>query len=34
MKINKLKKIKGYIEGYYGKLLNWHEKNNKCLIKK
>jgi protein O-GlcNAcase/histone acetyltransferase len=26
MKINKLKKIKGYIEGYYGTLLNWHER--------
>ena len=26
MKKNNLKKIKGYIEGYYGKLLSWNER--------
>ena len=27
MKKNNYKKVKGYIEGYYGKLLSWKERN-------
>ena len=27
MKNYNLKKVKGYIEGYYGKLLTWTERN-------
>ena len=27
MKNYNLKKVKGYIEGYYGKLLTWDERN-------
>ena len=36
MKNLKFKKIKGYIEGYYGKLLSWNEREEilKVLKKK